>query len=115
MQNFYFELLTLFCSLDIVLNINTTLFPDCVMVALQILVLTVGVRILLGELKLTRKVSFFYRLQSGLFEYRFSSPPSQGGETGSTPVEAKKSSIVFRVWPRDKILGYFFVEPRSER
>lgn len=26
-------------------------FPDCVMVALQILVLTVGVRILLGELK----------------------------------------------------------------
>ena len=29
-------------------------FPDCVMVALQILVLTVGVRILLGErLKLT--------------------------------------------------------------
>ena len=27
------------------------LFPDCVMVALQILVLTVGVRILLGEIK----------------------------------------------------------------
>lgn len=27
-------------------------FPDCVMVALEILVLTVGVRILLGEYKL---------------------------------------------------------------
>ena len=32
------------------LYINSHLFPDCVMVALQILVLTVGVRILLGEL-----------------------------------------------------------------
>lgn len=28
---------------------NLLTFPDCVMVALQILVLTVGVRILLGE------------------------------------------------------------------
>lgn len=61
-------------------------FPDCVMVALQILVLTVGVRILLGELKAEQKMfGFFY----GSFEYRFSSSPSQGGETGSTPVGAK--------------------------
>ena len=35
-------------------------FPDCVMVAPQILVLIVGVRILLGELKLNCKFSFFY-------------------------------------------------------
>ena len=55
------------------------------MVALQILVLTVGVRILLGELRLNRnRFSFFL----GSFEYRFSSSPSQGGETGSTPVGA---------------------------
>ena len=65
-------------------------FPDCVMVALQILVLTVGVRILLGELKKAglKKSAFFY----GSFEYRFSSSPSQGGETGSTPVGAIKLS-----------------------
>ena len=47
------------------------------MVAPQILVLIVGVRILLGE--------YFLSL-FGSFEYRFSSSPSQGGETGSTPV-----------------------------
>ena len=60
------------------------------MVALQILVLTVGVRILLGELKTeSEMIQFFY----GSFEYRFSSSPSQGGETGSTPVGAKKKII----------------------
>ena len=72
------------------------------MVALQILVLTVGVRILLGELKLNQEwFSFFYAKNAyvrelnppgmnGSFEYRFSSSPSQGGETGSTPVGANK-------------------------
>ena len=59
------------------------------MVAPQILVLIVGVRILLGELKLTISQLFFSSLKDfGRFEYRFSSPPSQGGETGSTPVVA---------------------------
>ena len=59
------------------------------MVAPQILVLIVGVRILLGELRLTKSQLFFLRLHTnGRFEYRFSSPPSQGGETGSTPVVA---------------------------
>ena len=51
------------------------------MVALQILVLTVGVRILLGEL-----LQVLLDYLTGPFEYRFSSPPSQGGEMGSTPV-----------------------------
>ncbi len=70
------------------LYIYIHLFPDCVMVALQILVLTVGVRILLGELKLKRLgFSFFF----GSFEHRLSSSPSQSGETGSTPVGAKTS------------------------
>ena len=39
-------------------------------------------------------IQFFY----GSFEYRFSSSPSQGGETGSTPVGAKRSlriSVLF--------------------
>ena len=59
------------------------------MVALQILVLTVGVRILLGELRLAcESQPFFFKSFFGRFEYRFSSPPSQGGETGSTPVVA---------------------------
>ena len=40
-------------------------FPDCVMVAPQILVLIVGVRILLGELKLTLLVSSFF---AGLYD-----------------------------------------------
>ena len=62
------------------------------MVALQILVLTVGVRILLGELKADERKSAFFILANGLFEYRFSSPPSQGGETGPTPVEAIDSA-----------------------
>ena len=61
------------------------------MVALQILVLTVGVRILLGELKLNQKWFSFFFVQFGSLEYRFSSSPSQGGETGSTPVGAKKN------------------------
>lgn len=71
------------------------LFPDCVMVALQILVLTVGVRILLGEIKrrlTTKSQLFFCKCNLGSFEYRFSSSPSQGGETGSTPVGAKGKS-----------------------
>ena len=55
------------------------------MVAPQILVLLVGVRILLGEIKAGFKSQFFF---NGSFEYRFSSSPSQGGETGSTPVGA---------------------------
>ena len=79
------------------------------MVALQILVLIVGVRILLGELSADfpwsafficefsqktrctsegQNVSFVFR-KFGSFEYRFSSSPSQGGETGSTPVGAR--------------------------
>ena len=61
------------------------------MVALQILVLTVGVRILLGELKLNQNWFSFF-LANGSLEYRFSSSPSQGGETGSTPVGAKKDN-----------------------
>ncbi len=68
------------------------------MVALQILVLTVGVRILLGELNADFQKSAFFMY--GSFEYRFSSSPSQGGETGSTPVGAKKNSL--------RKLGEFF-------
>ena len=60
------------------------------MVAPQILVLIVGVRILLGE--------YFLSL-FGSFEYRFSSSPSQGGETGSTPVGTVK--------PEQKSSGFF--------
>ena len=42
------------------INITIHSFPDCVMVAPQILVLIVGVRILLGELtKPTVKPAFF--------------------------------------------------------
>ena len=63
------------------------------MVALQILVLTVGVRILLGELqKSADHISQPFFL--GSFEYRFSSSPSQGGETGSTPVGAKMKRLI---------------------
>ena len=36
------------------------------------------------------RVQFFF----GSFEYRFSSSPSQGGETGSTPVGAKQKCPV---------------------
>ena len=67
-------------------------FPACVMVAHQILVLTVGVRILRGELRLN---SFFVQLFFsfsdfseyffGPIEYRFSSRPSQGWKAGSIP------------------------------
>ena len=59
------------------------------MVALQILVLIVGVRILLGELKAeSKRFSFFFTFEPGSnpdlnnsfgpIEYRFSSRPSQG-------------------------------------
>ena len=46
-----FLLLATIDTVIVFLYIYIHLFPDCVMVALQILVLTVGVRILLGELK----------------------------------------------------------------
>ena len=87
------------------------------MVALQILVLTVGVRILLGELKLNRlRFSFFYAFVGsspamafyGSFEYRFSSSPSQGGETGSTPVGAKKSFRITVQFIVNSLFGEFF-------
>ena len=54
----------------------------------------------------------------GRFEYRFSSPPSQGGETGSTPVvaieELHQNWLKFFLF----IVGTCYedgVEPRSER
>ena len=46
--DFFIKVLDIKCAMLYSTFINT--FPDCVMVALQILVLTVGVRILLGEL-----------------------------------------------------------------
>ena len=64
-----FLLLATIDTVIVFLYIYIHLFPDCVMVALQILVLTVGVRILLGELKLNRlRFSFFLcvcRIKSG--------------------------------------------------
>ena len=90
------------------------------MVALQILVLTVGVRILLGELKKGWLFTgqLFLLKKNGSIEYRFSSSPSQGGETGSTPVGANNKTKL-----KDIFLDVFFlclkkqkgVEPRSER
>ena len=51
-------------------------FPDCVMVAPQILVLIVGVRILLGELKLNQSVQLFlYAAVIGPFVYRLGRDP----------------------------------------
>ena len=77
------------------------------MVALQILVLTVGVRILLGELqKSADHISQPFFL--GSFEYRFSSSPSQGGETGSTPVGAKKSFRISVQFIVNSLFGEFF-------
>ena len=67
------------------------------MVALQILVLTVGVRILLGELKAEQLFQHFYvefhvlQCLSGSFVYRFRTRPSQGRETSSTLVGTVKS------------------------
>ena len=53
-------LLTQFCdSYIFILTLQRDVFPDCVMVAPQILVLIVGVRILLGELRLTKSQLFF--------------------------------------------------------
>ena len=79
------------------------------MVALQILVLIVGVRILLGELKADYcKSAFYLQLHRfGSFEYRFSSSPSQGGETGSTPVGA-----IFRKLSLYYIESFFFTPYR---
>ncbi len=80
------------------------LFPDCVMVAPQILVLIVGVRILLGEnFRIIPefdldKLQLAADGQYGPFEYRFSSPPSQGEETGSTPVGTARKTRIFRVF-----------------
>lgn len=66
-QNFFLKyrkknlfLLTQFCdSYIFILTLQRDVFPDCVMVAPQILVLIVGVRILLGELRLTKSQLFF--------------------------------------------------------
>ena len=66
------------------------------MVALQILVLTVGVRILLGELKAEQLFQPFFvefhilQCLSGSFVYRFRTRPSQGRETSSTLVGTVK-------------------------
>ena len=80
------------------------------MVALQILVLTVGVRILLGELKLNQRWFSFF-LCYGSLEYRFSSSPSQGGETGSTPVGAI-TRIILKKTRRGE--SFFYVLLKAE-
>lgn len=54
------------------------------MVAQQILVLLVGVRVLLGELEPVNR-----RLFLGWFVYRFRTRDSQSLKTGSTPVPTK--------------------------
>ena len=56
--------------------INITTFPDCVMVALQILVLIVGVRILLGEYGLFNLNSLFFYPR--FFRLSARTWPSQG-------------------------------------
>ena len=81
------------------------------MVALQILVLTVGVRILLGELKLNQKWFSFF-LANGSLEYRFSSSPSQGGETGSTPVGAITRTILKKTRCGESFLYLFQISPK---
>ena len=54
MLDIFFTLVYIHSHVALASDCKKALFPDCVMVALQILVLTVGVRILLGErLKLT--------------------------------------------------------------
>ena len=61
-KNHLFELFLLTQFSDSYIFILTSqrgAFPDCVMVAPQILVLIVGVRILLGELRLTKSQPFF--------------------------------------------------------
>ena len=53
----------------------------------------------------------------GRLEYRFSSPPSQGGETGSTPVVAIENlDYMSRFFYLGDIKAVVFqVEPRNER
>ena len=90
------------------------------MVAPQILVLLVGVRILLGELKLNRFGSVFLytrdnnsRSSYGPFVYRFRTRDSQSLKKGPTPL----GTVIRKASPKEAffILKHNFFRTRSDR